>query len=74
MQEQAAKYNKAATLTDDSNRIGTQIGKGVYTTAGLGDWKGGANDWFVTTATLTCFQSFLNYPQVLRHLRRLQRS
>ncbi|KAM0323973.1 hypothetical protein ACHAQA_008555 [Verticillium albo-atrum] len=29
---QGARYNKAGTLTDDGNRIGTQIGAGVYTT------------------------------------------
>ncbi|KFY19741.1 hypothetical protein V491_04246 [Pseudogymnoascus sp. VKM F-3775] len=43
---QAKKYNDAGTLTDDPNRIGTQIGKGVYTTPGRGEWQGSPNDWF----------------------------
>ncbi|EEY20303.1 predicted protein [Verticillium alfalfae VaMs.102] len=40
--EQGARYNKAGTLTNDGNRIGTQIGAGVYTTPVAGGWPDSA--------------------------------
>lgn len=44
--EQAANYNKAGTVTDDGNRIGTQIGNGAYTTPGRGEFPGAPNAWY----------------------------
>jgi len=46
-QVQADKWNAAGTPTDDGNIFGTQIGKGVYTTAKPNGWPGGTGDWLV---------------------------
>ncbi|KAI1076663.1 hypothetical protein F5B20DRAFT_315266 [Whalleya microplaca] len=44
-QQQAQNYKDAGnTLTPDPNLIGTQIGTGVYTTPGPGQWPGGG--WY----------------------------
>ncbi|WQF85934.1 hypothetical protein CDEST_10948 [Colletotrichum destructivum] len=43
---QAARYNRAGTLTDDGNLIGTQIGSGVYTTPMRGGWPGTSSSWY----------------------------
>ncbi|OLN92288.1 hypothetical protein CCHL11_01353 [Colletotrichum chlorophyti] len=43
---QALRYNRAGTLTDDGNLIGTQIGSGVYTTPNRGGWPGSEANWF----------------------------
>ncbi|KAM0275039.1 hypothetical protein ACHAQH_007600 [Verticillium albo-atrum] len=47
---QGARYNKAGTLTDDGNRIGTQTGAGVYTTPVAGGWPGAATDMYCVIA------------------------
>ncbi|OLN86719.1 hypothetical protein CCHL11_03729 [Colletotrichum chlorophyti] len=47
---QALRYNRAGTLTDDGNLIGTQIGAGVYTTPNRGGWPGGPTSWFCVIA------------------------
>ncbi|PGH17863.1 hypothetical protein AJ80_04686 [Polytolypa hystricis UAMH7299] len=44
--EQARRYNDAGTLTDDGNRVGTQIGLGVYTTPKRGQWPGPGDAWY----------------------------
>lgn len=72
VQGQAKNYNDAGTLTDDPNLIGTQIGKGVYTSPGPGGFPGGATPWFVTAPMFTCFRFFLHDSQVLRYPRRLR--
>ncbi|KAK5656576.1 hypothetical protein OQA88_4555 [Cercophora sp. LCS_1] len=45
-EEQARRYNKQGTLTDDGNQISTQIGMGVYTTPDAGGWKGSQDSWY----------------------------
>lgn len=45
-QEQADRYNKAGTVTDDGNIVSTQIGLGAYTTPTRGRWPGNADSWY----------------------------
>ncbi|KAI1397313.1 hypothetical protein F4819DRAFT_503496 [Hypoxylon fuscum] len=48
-EQQAQNYKNAGnTLTPDPNQIGTQIGTGVYTTPGPGQWPGSQNSWYCT--------------------------
>ncbi|KAM3549364.1 hypothetical protein MY1884_008772 [Beauveria asiatica] len=42
--DQASKYKEAGTLTDDRITGYTQIGDGVYLTAGYGEWEGKPGD------------------------------
>ncbi|RAK78107.1 uncharacterized protein BO72DRAFT_458282 [Aspergillus fijiensis CBS 313.89] len=44
--DQAAKYNKAGTLTYEGNRANIQLGEGTYLTANRGGWAGSATDWY----------------------------
>ncbi|KAK9444064.1 MFS multidrug transporter [Metarhizium brunneum] len=60
---QAAKYKEAGTLTDDPITGHTQIGEGVYLTAGYGQWEGHAGD--VDCAVTADEEEFRKVPKVI---------